>query len=582
MIDEQPALPERNEPVDAPRPARQPVRWFDHLIGASLYATYVTIVVKTTRNLGYARDEGFYFRAAESYARWFEQLGANWRNAIQRSAVDGAWAANHEHPALLKSLFALSWTFFYRKLHWFAEEGTSFRFGGTVVAAGAIWLLYIWGTRARSRAVGLVAALLYALMPRVFYHMHLDCFDAPIATMWALCAYAYWRSIESRSVGWAIMTGVTFGLALDTKHNSWFLPFAFVAHAGLSRGLGIFRDLKAGVVRIPLAFVAMALIGPPLFVALWPWLWFDTAARFSGYVDFHMNHDYYNMVFLGTTYWKPPMPRGYIWLMTAATVPTITLVLFFVGFLGRAKAHLAAMLARIRPRSFPRTSLVRDPGHADLLWALGIAAPYAMWLSPNTPIFGGTKHWMTAYPFLCLFAGTGFEIVARALREAWASRVPMLARPALCEAALGAAVLAAPLVETVHSHPWGLSNYTPLVGGAPGAASLGLNRQFWGFTTGVETGFLNDHVPAGGQVYIHDTAWDSWDMLHRDGRLKPHVQATWLPHSSNFALYHHEDHMEGVEYQIWASYGTATPVDLGTYDGVPIIYVYARPGSTKH
>jgi hypothetical protein len=31
--------------------------------------------------------------------------------------------------------------------------------------------------------VGLVSALLFAFMPRIFYHAHLDCFDVPIAVM---------------------------------------------------------------------------------------------------------------------------------------------------------------------------------------------------------------------------------------------------------------------------------------------------------------------------------------------------------------------------------------------------------------
>jgi hypothetical protein len=116
------------------------------------------------------------------------------------------------------------------------------------------------------------------------------------------------------------------------------------------------------------------------------------------------------------------------------------------------------------------------------------------------------------------------------------------------------------------------------VGGASGAATLGLNRQFWGFTTGAVTEWLNEHVASGQTVYLHDTAGDSWDMLHRDGRLLPHVQAAWSIGGSTFALYHHEEHMETVEYHIWTAYGTSSPVHIGTYDGVPIIYIYGRPG----
>jgi hypothetical protein len=315
----------------------------------------------------------------------------------------------------------------------------------------------------------------------------------------------------------------------------------------------------------------MASIGPFVFLALWPWIWFDTVDRFTAYAQFHLNHEYYNMMFLGVNYWKPPMPRGYVWLMTAATVPTITLLLFFIGAFTRARDWIRAYLSQAAHRP------PRDPLQTDLLWAIGIGVQYAPWiLSTNTPIFGGTKHWFTAYPFLCLFAGVGFEATVSKLREL-VKTGPLARMPlGLVDAATFAAVVAAPLVETAHSHPWGLSNYTPLVGGASGAATLGLNRQFWGFTTGAVTDWLDDHVKVGQSVYIHDTAGDSWEMLKRDGRLFPQMQASWGVPGSAFALYHHEEHMEGVEYQIWTAYGTSSPVHIGVYDGVPIVYVYAK------
>ncbi len=545
----------------------------DHLIGFALALAYLVVLVKTAHPLGYARDEGFYFQAASTYAGWFDQLVRDPEAAIQRSSVDAHWSTNHEHPGLVKTVFGLSWNLLYKKWHLFAEEGTSFRFGGMCFAALGVWLIYIWGTRARSRTAGLAAAFFFALMPRIFYHAHLDCFDVPIAVMWTLCAYAYWRSLATSKLGWALAAGVAFGLALDSKHNSWFLPPALCLHAFIARGGTIVRGLGAGKVRVPAALWAMASVGPFVFLALWPWIWFDTVDRLTGYAQFHLNHDYYNMVFLGTTYWKPPMPRGYVWLMTAATVPTITLVLFLVGASSRARARLGHLFSPSAPR-------VRDPLETDALWAIGLMVQFAPWiLSTATPIFGGTKHWFTAYPFLCLFAGVGFEVTATKLRAlvqtSRASRVP----GAIVDAAAFAAVMAAPLVETAHSHPWGLSNYTPLVGGASGAATLGLNRQFWGFTTGAVVDWLNEHVKPGQSVYIHDTAGEAWEMLRRDGRLLPHVQAAWSVQASAFAIYHHEEHMETIEYQIWTAYGTSSPAHIGVYDGVPIVYVYARPPS---
>jgi 4-amino-4-deoxy-L-arabinose transferase-like glycosyltransferase len=544
----------------------------DHLIGAALAVIYLVILVKTAHGIGYARDEGFYFRAASAYSDWFDQLSHDLNATTSQAAVDAAWSNNHEHPALVKSLFGISWNLFYKKLHLFAEEGTSYRFGGMCFAAGALWLIYVWGARARSRSAGLVAALLFAMMPRVFYHAHLDCFDVPISCMWALCAYVYWRSLQTETLAWAVATGVMFGLALDTKHNSWFLPIALSLHALIARRERIWRGLKYGEIRAPLALWAMASIGPFVFLALWPWIWFDTVDRVTAYVNFHRNHEYYNMIFLGVNYWKPPMPRAYVWVMTAATVPAITLLLFLVGVASRARAHLAPLFSRnADPPPY-------DPAYTDSLWAICLLIQLAPWiLSTDTPIFGETKHWLTAYPFLCLFAGVGFDVALAKMRTLVGGK---LSRPLLvaAEAAMGVAVLAAPFAETMHSHPWGLSNYTPLVGGAPGGASLGLNRQFWGFTTGAVTGWLNDHVSPGQSVFLHDTAFESWDMLHHDGRLLPKVQAAWTIPSSAVALYHHEEHMEGVEYQIWSVYGTSRPALIGTYDGVPVIYVYANPG----
>jgi hypothetical protein len=260
--------------------------------------------------------------------------------------------------------------------------------------------------------------------------------------------------------------------------------------------------------------------------------------------------------------------------MTAATVPAITLLLFLVGAVTRVRVALAPYLKK--------GAIEHDPHATDLLWAIGFAVQYAPWiLSTTYPIFGGTKHWFTAYPFLCLFAGVGFEWIARKIRALAAATVLPRVPPRAIDVALGATVLAAPFAETAHSHPWGLSNYTPLVGGASGAATLGLNRQFWGFTTGAVTGFLNEHMSPGQTVFIHDTAGESWDMLHRDGRLAAHVGLAWSIPGSTFALYHHEEHMETIEYQIWTAYGTSAPVHIGAYDGVPIIYVYARPGQMK-
>jgi 4-amino-4-deoxy-L-arabinose transferase-like glycosyltransferase len=543
----------------------EPLSRSDRLIALGLAAAYVACLLATASSLGYARDEGFYFAAARSYDAWFGLLFQDPGAALERANVDRFFAVNHEHPVLMKSLFALSHRIFYDTFRVFGEQGTAYRFPGMLTAGLGVATIFLWGRQAYGRFAGAFAALSFALMPRMFYHAHLACFDMPVAAMWLVTAYAYFRSLHAERLGWAVATGVLYGLLLNTKHNSWLLPPALVVHLLVTQGRELWAGLERGRPRIPAGLVAMALIGPPLFVLSWPWLWHDTFARFREYVEFHRQHEYYNMEFLGRTYWKPPMPRLYAWVMTLATVPGVTLVAFLTGLV--ASAHFA-----LRHRSAGPDSRLRFS--TDVLWLLGVLVSYAPWLSDQTPIFGGTKHWITAYPFLCLFAGRGFALVIDKVSALMGDGAP---RQLLGRAAIFASCLAGPLVMTLHSHPYGLTFYTPVVGGAPGAATLGLNRTFWGYTTDALLGEINETAPKNASLYVHDTALQSFEMLRADGRVRRDIRPTLSIHASKLALYHHEPHMRRVEYQIWVDYGTARPAAMGLYDGVPVVWLYRRP-----
>jgi len=547
--------------------ARRLDRW-DFAVCALLLLGYLGLLLSTAHELGYARDEGFYFQAARSYEAWFELLRTDFARALEPASIDRFWSTNHEHPALMKSLFALSHRYLWSGLHLFQEQGTAYRFPAMVLSALGVAVTYAWGARESGRWAGLVAALSLAWMPRVFFHSHLACFDMPVTALLLITSYAFARSLTG-GLGWALATGVLYGLLLDTKHNAWLLPGAFALHFLLTRGAHALRELRARRWPVPHVFLALLLLSPLVFYAGWPWIWHDTLPRLRDYARFHLQHEYYNMEFLGQTYFQPPMPRLYAWLMTLATVPGVTLLLFAIG-LG---ALVSERITAHRARSTASSSSLSTP----LLWLLCLLLCYAPWWSDKTPIFGGTKHWMTAYPFLCLLAGRGFVFAAARLAEllpperAWQRASHRMLLPALASV-----VLIGPLCMTLHSVPWGLSFYAPLVGGTPGAANLGLNRTFWGYTTGALQGFINQRAPEHASVYVHDTALQSWEMLRVDGRLRSDLRGTLSITGSSLALYHHEPHMRRVEYETWVDYGHAAPAAIGAFDGVPIVWVYAR------
>lgn len=548
-----------------------------------LAATYVAWLLGTSGDLGYARDEGFYFHAAARYQAWFELLLEAPDRALAPAVLDYHWAVNREHPAFVKSLFSLSHALFYQRWAMFEEAGTSYRFVGMLFGGLLVAAVYSWGRRETGVGGGLAAALALMLMPRFFYHAHLSCFDVPVTCLWFLTVYAYARALDDGRWRWAVATGVCFGLLLNTKHNSWLLPPVLVAHFCVH-----WAAQRRWALGPPSSKVlwCLALLGPPVFFAGWPWLWRDTWQRLLEYVTFHTGHEYYNMEFLGQTYFKPPMPRLYAWLMTLATVPATTLLLFGVGLLlvGRRclrasgwqsllPARLQSLLPCVKVEAEVASARPAAQQSVLLLWVLALLAGYAPWLSSSTPIFGGTKHWMTAYPFLALMAGLGFSWTLTAMRRALSSAKQ---RRLAC-VGLGLVVVAPPLWMTIESHPFGLSTYTPLVGSAPGAASLGLNRTFWGYTTGSLQDVINREAPLGATLYLHDTARSSFAMLQRDGRIRADIRPTLDIASSNLALYHHEPHMGRVDYQIWVNYGTLQPTELAVHQGVPVAWMYRRP-----
>jgi hypothetical protein len=557
----------------------------DHLLGAGIGLVYLLMLLATASDLGMSRDESFYVTAADSYGGWYELLSRDPGAAMTRDAIDRYWSYNSEHPALMKTLFAWS-MLLDRKLvpelrvalggspePLFSLPSTAYRLPGMLSAALTLWLIYVFGSRVAGRRFGVFAALAYATLPRVFYHAHLDCFDVPIVLMMTWTVYAYWRSLVDRR--WALVCGLAYGCALATKHNSWLLPGIFLVHFAWM-GAQEWRRRRAGepasVSLVPYWLLAMLTLSPLLFFGSWPYLWFDTWRRLSAYVAFHLHHEYYNIAYFGVNYFRPPFPVSYPFVMTLFTVPLTLSVLVLAGLTLRSRAWLPLWLSA---RIWPRGGLMPDARCTDVLW-LGCAfAPLLVIALPSTPIFGGTKHWFPAYPFLCLFAGYA------ALRVVVSAEARLLSRglsdPGPYALACLAVLLAPGVAETAHSHPFGLSHYTLPAGGVAGAADLGMNRQFWGFTTRSVVEFLRDRMPDGGSVFINDTTHGAFEMLKRDGHLPDNIRVSGNLSEADYVLVQHEHHMAEVDFQAWLLFGSVQPVHVLTYDGVPIISVYEHP-----
>ena len=560
------------------RLGRPPAHW---LLALALGLLTVVMLARGHRDVGYARDEGVYFEASRSYAAWVAAVAEHPGRLGDRKLRDQHFKVNHEHPVLMKTLAGLS-------ARWLAApavaparppaappsgmpEGAAMRLPAQLLAGLGVALLFLVGHAWGGMGAGLLAAGWFILLPRVAFHAGLHAFDVPIAVGVLVVALAYRAALRRRA--WGIALGPLLGVAIAIKHNALFMGPLLALHYYLALAWARWRHGRS-ITRaqwLPLPLLSMAVLAPLVAWALWPWMWSDTVARLQEYLEFHRSHSWYNMELLGTNYNQPPMPVSYPALMTWATVPTALLLLSGVGLWLALRRDLRAPAPEGSATPRFGAPLPRGWSRLDGPWLLLLGLfPIALISLPSTPIFGGTKHWLTAYPFLALAAAVAWRELWDAVDLGPRRRVLAPVALALC---LGPAAIA-----TADGHPYNLSQYAPLVGGPRGAADLGLNRGFWGHA-------MHDLWPtlqqAPGPLYLHDLHELARQQYEREGRWPPQLRPGPVNRARS-ALLFHELHMAEEEQTIWESLDTTAPLQVLSLDDVPLTSLYETPPDDPH
>jgi len=490
------------------------------------FVVLLLIAAAASTGPGITWDEPSYAAAGYSYYRWLAELSFR---SFDRATIDRYWAVNHEHPPAAKLVYGPAGAL--EREHGLLTFLTA-RLLAVGMFVGLVGLVYAFVAGHFGRRAGVLAALSLVLMPRVFGHGCLAALDVPVALACFATTVVFARAHLGR---WrAAAAGVLWGVALLTKINAVFLPFVLIPWA-------LWRHGRRAVVPC----VMLLVLGCATFVAGWPWLWHDTSSRICGYAvgmarraqegEHSKGTTDVPVHYLGRTYRARRAPWHYPFVMTLVTVPVALLVFAVIG----ARRSLAGGETR---------------GIAVLVAASGLLHILVL-AAPAVPKYDGVRLFMPAFPFIACLAGVGAARV-------WGWR-------GMAGKAVVAAALAASALVLICTHPYELSYYNGLVGGAWGARKLGFETTYWGDTVTPEVmAYVNRHCPDGSTVAIwprHHAFLDSLPWMKKELEFRRDWEAG-TPPADFLILFPRQSYLDEFTRGLLRN---REPVRQWTYLGVP-------------
>jgi 4-amino-4-deoxy-L-arabinose transferase-like glycosyltransferase len=508
-------------------------------------------------------DDAFYLPAGAAYAEWWGRAltGDGWT----RADIDRAFVLNHEHPPVAKlGLGIAGWVF----RGWGPVDGPRM---ATVLASTLVaWLMVVLSIlqlgRWRGLWMGGLAVLLLLLLPRFHFHSRVATLDVPVAAAYLLAATLALAGERHRWAAW--MAGPAFGVAAATKLNGPFLivPMAVFWWLTRRRRPGPFEPRPApgrvlSLPPLPETALSMLVLGPLTFFALWPWMWFDTVDRVVEYVSFHLHHYPIYFLYFGRVYAEPFAPWHAPLVMTVFTTSSVGLLLGVVG-VGVAGRFAVLRILRRDDGHDPD----RQAGDLALFLALHAVCTIGVVMFSGGPKYGGVKLFLPFFPFWCLLGGWGgLWLVERGRSRGWMT------------ACLGVGLFGASLWSRSFDE-YALSAYGAAAGGLRGAATWGMERQYYDLLTVDQTRWLSERAPPNTRVHFlpnHKEYVKTFAWAHRQGRLRSDVRVAPDLARADWVVLTHERRWARYDRDL-ESMRSRRPVFTRFVDGVPLWTVFTN------
>jgi hypothetical protein len=486
-----------------------------NLASAALLVSVLGVMLATFLDYGITCDEGGLNRYGRRLVQWYTTLGQDDRAVY--------WADHYFYGGffeitnqVIQSLLPLD---VYQTRH---LTGALFGFVGFVAAWGL-------GSRLAGSFGGFLSALFLVLTPSFYGHAFANPKDVPLASLYALGAWAALRASDSPRLGWreGVLTGAAIGLASGVRVAAIVL-YGYAAVLWLAclwlraRTVEGADDGWRSVRQVGLAIVTAVVTGWAVMIAFWPFAQVKPFRNpFRAWQKFSYFWDTVTILYDGQLLIARDGPRWYVPNLFSLTLPEFYPLAGLLGGVG-----LLALLRR-RASWSPTTS----KRILQALWVLSLAvAPVAWVVIRHTPFYNGTRHMLFVVPPLAVVAGVSAAVFLR--RPEW--------RPARALAAAALAVLLlVTAVDMVQLHPYQYVYYNRLFAGGVRGAAGRYELDYWGssFKEGIE--WMVDHysrqpprekIRVAGYSSAHVPFWYYLNKTEEGRRLFEAVTLSENPH----------------------------------------------------
>lgn len=280
---------------------------------------------------------------------------------------------------------------------------------GMFLAAGAIGIYGLVRLAGYKKITAVTAGLVFGLLPLMFGHGLSTIKDSAQVSLFIWSIYFMVRFFVQRGFFSVILAGIIWGAAMATKFNAVYVPIIWLLTGFSLAIVGSFKErrhitflngLTVELKQLFLGGLGLVSIGVLTFVAVWPYLWFDTFNRIGEVIGYFTTVGQGYQVAWDAKRYMVGAGQSQFWYPLVTFFSSTPLLVLLFAMIGMVSVIYAATTIKSQ-RSIQLLLLL-------VFW---VGVPLLRIFSPTAAFYDGFRHFLEILPAISILTAVGTQAV---------------------------------------------------------------------------------------------------------------------------------------------------------------------------